>query len=72
MTVKMEVEQKIVICLIILVIGSRMVHASGKFLKIESCSTSNKTTELERCDLAENSLNIILNIKKPINQFYVI
>lgn len=61
-----------VIFLIFLITFFISTNAGGRFLKIESCTTSNKTSILERCELVENNLNIILNFKKPLNQFYVI
>lgn len=49
------------------------IHASDyKFLKMENCSSSNiNTVELEMCALTAIQINIVYNIKRPLNKITV-
>lgn len=42
-----------------------------KFLKVENCTTTNKTLHIERCDAANGTLNVVLEIFKPVAQMFV-
>lgn len=42
-----------------------------KFLKVENCTTTNKTLHIERCDACNGTLNVILEVFKPVAQMFV-
>lgn len=45
--------------------------AEGKFLKIENCTTTNKSLIIDRCDIINGSINVIAEIFRPLNQIFV-
>ena len=46
-------------------------NAGGKFVKIENCTTTNKSLHIERCDVSNGAANVIIDIFKPIDQMFV-
>lgn len=46
-------------------------NAEGRFLKIENCTTTNKSLTIERCDITNGNINVIAEIFRPLNQIFV-
>lgn len=43
-----------------------------KFLRMENCSSSdNSVASIEDCSINATRMNMVFNIKKPLNKFYV-
>lgn len=46
-------------------------NAIIKFIKVENCTTTDKSLHIERCETNNGMLNIALDIFKPLNQVFV-
>ena len=46
-------------------------NAIIKFMKIENCTTTSKSLNIERCQINNGTLNIALDIFKFVNQVFV-
>lgn len=42
-------------------------NCGGRFIKLENCTTTNRSLNLERCDLENDRFNMIQNIFKPLH-----
>lgn len=42
-----------------------------KFLKVENCTTTNKTLHIDRCDVANGTFNAVFDVFTPVDQLFV-
>lgn len=44
---------------------------SFKIVRIENCSSSNKSIQIDKCEGFENQITLILNVHRPLNRLNV-
>lgn len=44
---------------------------SLKIIKVENCSSSNKSIQINKCEGFENQISIFLNVHRPLNKLNV-
>lgn len=47
------------------------VNAVIKFIKVGNCTTTNQSLHIERCEVSNSMLNVVLDIFKLVNQVSV-
>lgn len=58
-----------VIFFIVLTISESI--AIGKFVKVNNCTTTNKSLHIEQCNAINGALNVVVDIFKPLSQVFV-
>ncbi|CAG9808927.1 unnamed protein product [Chironomus riparius] len=46
-------------------------EASGKFVKVENCTTTNKSLKITRCDIINGSISISIDVFRPLDKVFV-
>lgn len=52
---------------IIFILKISLISCGGRFVKLENCTTTNRSLNLERCDIVNDRFNMIQNIFKPLH-----
>jgi len=45
--------------------------AIGKFVKVNNCTTTNKSLHIEQCNAINGALNVVVDIFKPLSPVFV-
>lgn len=45
--------------------------AIGKFVKVDNCTSTNKTLHIEQCNAINGGLNVVVDIFRPLNEVFV-
>lgn len=48
-----------------------LVIGGGRFVKLENCTTTNRSLYLERCEIVNDRFNMVQNIFKPLHTINV-
>jgi hypothetical protein len=55
----------------LILLASSGSDAVGKFLKIENCTSTNKSINIPRCEIVDGALFVDVDVLKPIEKLYV-
>jgi len=58
-----------VIFFIVLTISDSI--AIGKFVKVNNCTTTNKSLHIEQCNAINGALNVVVDIFRPLSPVFV-
>ena len=46
-------------------------YAGGKFIKVENCTSTNKSLNIARCDIVNGALFLGVDIFRPVDKVFV-
>ena len=61
----------LIVVTFLLFLKLNFTNANSKFLKIETCETSNISMTIEKCEIIEGKFNLIFDVFEPINHLQV-
>ena len=57
--------------LFFIVLSISEAYAIGKFVKVENCTSTNKSLHIEQCNAINGALNVVVNIFRPLDEVFV-
>jgi len=56
---------------VIFFLQNSLVTGGGRFVKLENCTTTNRSLYLEQCEIVNDRFNMVQNIFKPLHTINV-